>query len=312
MAEQQIVEMIEKLEKLEIRGFSTNKKLDIVFGPRVTTISGKSFIGKSAFVRALKWVILNKPTGDKFINWDAIKAAVRLTFDKGKQITRKKGKGINTYKYSESKNLFKAFGNDVPPIISKALNISPINFQRQHAAPFWFCETAGEVSRQLNSIVNLEVIDTTLSNLSSKIRKTKTAIDISQERLTNLAKGKKELSYVNNMNQELLNIETLQKQIQDKVLKCSSLQNSIDKVVKYTKQKEGTRDRRRAGKLAISKGKTYYTLVTQIEELENLIINIKNTKELKCQTKKELISSKKELEKIVGESCPLCGSPMKK
>jgi len=142
------------ISKIEIRNFSTHKKQDLEFSPNVTTITGSSFLGKSTILRAIRFVCMNRPTGDKFINWDADKTSVRLTIDK-KKIVRRKGKGNNSY--TLDKQEYKAFGNDVPQPIANLVNMSDINFQGQHDAPFWFCETAGEVSRQLNAIINLEV-----------------------------------------------------------------------------------------------------------------------------------------------------------
>ena len=73
------------INKIEIRNYSTNKKLDIEFGPNVTSLIGSSYAGKSAALRALKWNITNKPSGDNFINWDAEKTSVRITFDDNKK-----------------------------------------------------------------------------------------------------------------------------------------------------------------------------------------------------------------------------------
>ncbi len=194
---------------IEIRNFRTHKKQNVVFGPGVTTIVGESFDGKSTIIRALKWVSLNKPAGDKMINWDAQEARVRVTVD-SKKVIRKKGK-TNSYKLSGRKDPFKAFGSDVPEPIQQLFNMSSINFQTQHEPPFWFCETPGEVSRKLNSIVNLEIIDLTLSNIASEITTTKISIKIITKRLEEAQEKKKSLSYAKEMNNDLKRVETLQK-----------------------------------------------------------------------------------------------------
>ena len=337
------------IEKLEIRNFSTNKKLDIEFGPRVTSIIGKSFLGKSAFIRALKWVILNRPAGNSFINWDTNKTAVRLSFD-GKRVTRKKGAGVNSYKYSRVKESYKAFGNEVPPAISEALNLSDINFQGQHEPPFWFCKTAGEVSRQLNNIVNLEVIDSTLFNIASELRKTKTTIEITEEKLSKTIERKKELVYIKELNQDLINIETLQKQIQEKAVGCRRIGELLKSMELYGSKRENTLNLILGGKNPLSKGQICLNITNQVQNLSKLVeggqelqrikkppslIQIKilkteveessiqcgnlsdlietitSNEEKKCQTEEDLKISQEEFGKVVGDKCPLCGRPLK-
>ena len=54
---------------------------------------------------------------------------------------------------------YKAIKTDVPEDIDKIFNINSNNIQQQFDNIFWFSETAGEVGRNLNSIVNLDIID---------------------------------------------------------------------------------------------------------------------------------------------------------
>ena len=122
------------IEKIEIKNFRAQEKQKIELGKGVTTIIGSSFIGKSTIIKAFKWAVRNKPAGDSVINWDADKAAVRITFDDGNKVVRRRGKNLNNYKLN--KKVFTAFGNDVPSQISNLLNISEINFQNQFDAHF--------------------------------------------------------------------------------------------------------------------------------------------------------------------------------
>jgi len=208
------------IEKIQIRYFRAHKKIDIEFSPFVNSIIGRNAAGKSTIIRAIRWVVKNKPSGNSVINWDSKKAAVRIIFNKDK-ITRTRSKTINSYKLNGKE--YKAFGNDVPEDIKKAFNLSDINFQGQHEAPFWFCESAGEVSRQLNSIVNLQVIDDTLSNISSGIRKAKTNIEIITDRLKDAEDDRTKLTFVKEMDKELSHIEFIQKVKQGNAVKCSVL-----------------------------------------------------------------------------------------
>ena len=263
------------LEKLQIQNVGTNEKLDIELSPEVTTLIGKSFIGKSWILRALRLVTLNKPAGTSFISWGTDKAKIRLSVD-GKRVIRIRSKTTNTYRLSGKKKPYTAFGNAVPRDIAEILNLSQINFQAQHSTkenriPFWFCETAGEVSRQLNSIINLELIDSTLSNIASELRKTDLTIKITEEALTKAVQEKKDLLYIEDLNSDLENVEKLQKQYEQDARKRSVIEKLTTQAGLYTSQRENRLEQVSDGLKAISAGKTYLKTADSVEKLSKLI-----------------------------------------
>ncbi len=130
------------ISELQLRNFKCYKKKDISLSPYVNIIVGNNAVGKSTLLRSIKWVAKNKPAGDSVINWDADKAAVRITLG-DYRITRTKGKGVNTYKllkrgWKKSKVLKALKKNKVPEEIQKIINLSDINFQGKHEAPIRF------------------------------------------------------------------------------------------------------------------------------------------------------------------------------
>ncbi len=256
------------ISKVEIRNFSTHKKQDIEFSPTVTTITGSSFLGKSTILRAIRFVCRNRPSGDKFISWDADKASVRLTIDK-KKITRRKGKGVNSYKLSGYKDPFTGFNTNVPKPIADLVNMSDINFQGQHEAPFWFCESPPEVSRQLNKIVNLEVIDKTLANIAFGIRKANTTIEITQNRLDDAMEDKKELDYIIELDKDLIEIEELEKTKVRIAVESATLRDIIDNVVRHSSRRDNAAQSNLSGLSAIEKGRIWREIRDLIETLDN-------------------------------------------
>jgi len=161
-----------QLQQLVLRDFQAHAHRKVSFGPGITTIMGPTDTGKSAILRALRWVCLNDFAGDDFVRQGAKRAEVKLTGvhgDKTFEITRAKGISTNVYYLDERE--FRAFGNGVPQDIEKLLALSPLNFQDQHDPPFWFNETAGEVSRRLNAIVDLSLMDEALGYVGGQIRR---------------------------------------------------------------------------------------------------------------------------------------------
>jgi len=345
------------IDKLEIKNYGSNKKIDIEFSPTVTTIVGKSYEGKSWILRALRWVVRNKPSGQSFINWDAEKASVRLTTNNSR-ITRTKGKSVNSYKlikkdWKKSKE-YAAFGNDVPPEIVETINLSDINFQGintlgQHEPPFLLCETAGEVSRQLNSIINLDIIDKTLANLASEIRYSKITVDICKKSLDKAKEDSEKLKYVKQLDEDLRDIESLEKQYQKNTRKSLLIDKLIESAIKYKISYKNAAEQASGAKIILSMAKLCREKAKSIEILRNLIksgqntqkilsIEIKPLKELNesvnnlekkkdtlsnliiivnqrrgvlCETEGLLKESTKNLKQIMKGKCPICGSNMK-
>jgi exonuclease SbcC len=149
-------------KRLIIENFQAHRKLELDFDECVTTIVGPSDVGKSAVIRALTWLATNRPSGTEFIRDKQKNTCVTLEVD-DHTITRERSKSWN--RYTLDGKVFTAFGTEPPSEILTVLNLSDLNFQAQHDAPFWFQESAPEVSRQLNQIVDLSIIDSTLANL---------------------------------------------------------------------------------------------------------------------------------------------------
>ncbi len=339
------------IEKLQIRNFRAHKRLDIDFSPLVNSIVGQNAVGKSTIIRAIKWVVKNKPAGDSIIKWDADKASVRLIVDENK-ITRTRSKDVNTYRLNKEKS-YKAFRNEVPKDIERIVNLSDINFQGQHDAPFWFCETAGEVSRQLNTIVNLEGIDNTLKNLTSTLHKSRTTIEVIEDRLHKISSQQDSLVYIKEMDGELKEVEHLQEEYQENSSKQATLSDILKLVSLHGLQGDRAAGISRDGIIALSRGRLYQKIVIQVENLskavklaksllitinkkppslshlesikkkqvilfnqysglKNLVQKIITHEEIKCQTEEDLKTYKKDMNKVAGGRCPLCGTKMMK
>ena len=266
------------LKKLELINFQIHKHLVVDLSDTVTTIIGPSDEGKSAIKRALMWVCLNQPAGNDFMNWDegVNNVSVSLTTDLG-IVTRSWNKGENLYtlKYPDKDiKEYKAFGRNVPEPIEQFLQMSNVNFQGQHDQPFWFCNTSGEVSRNLNKIVNLDLIDTTLANLDALKRTEKTLFTDRAERVTQAKNKYTELHYVEQLNSDMTNlkqkaaISITTKTKYNKLLDAEqTLSETISKLKRLNKILSDS-------KSIIKSGNEYNLLATKIARLESHICSI--------------------------------------
>jgi len=287
------------IEKLELKNFQSHKSNSISFDPHVTTIVGPSDVGKSAIIRSIQWVLQNKPSGEAFIREGSKKAAVRITID-GKKITRVRGKGKNAYRLNNDE--FKAFGNDIPDPIVKILNISDLNFQSQHDSPFWFCETAGEVSRRLNSIVDLEVIDKTLSNILSTLRTKRTESNVISKRIKEIEERISEFSYFEQLDLDLKKIESQEKDAVEITVQQGLLQGLLDRAYKYKDTQELALKLIVDGSTALQAGNLWKGLSEQEKQLEKIVISHKNLQKIVKKTPpslKELENKKDKLDNSI-------------
>ena len=154
------------LERLVLQNFQKHKRLDISFD-RITTIIGPNDIGKSAVLRALRWVCLNSPSGVGIIRRGA-KGAVAALYVDGRKVVRKRGPGVNEYWLDDE--VYKAFGTGVPAPVAEFLNTADFNFQRQLDPPFWVGLPAGALAKEMNGLVDLEIIDRAVGALSHGIK----------------------------------------------------------------------------------------------------------------------------------------------
>ncbi len=302
------------IKRLSVRNFRSNKRLDIDLDPHVTCITGESYQGKSNAVRAIKWAALNRPSGTRFISWGAKQSIVTIERSDGKKVVRKRGKSINSYVVDG--HTLKAFGNDVPNKVKRFLNLSEINFQIQQEIPhgdgplFWFALTSGQVSKRLNRIVNLDVIDRTLGNLQTVIHKAKSTLDVCWERRTEAKEQAEALAFVGEMSQEWEDVQKAQKRFEDAKQDAEELEDLLSEILplqetlKTSKQSIDGMDMDLA-ELETLRG-TIIEVSKQQEALSLLLSEISRLERERTEALEELVQSEKDYTKALGVRCPLC------
>ena len=105
------------IESLSITNFQRHERLDIDFD-KITTIVGTSDIGKSAIIRAMRWVVMNRPIGTTFMRRGAKSTSVTMKVD-GTEVSRIRGKDGKVYKVND--DTFRAFGADMPGAVYNAI-----------------------------------------------------------------------------------------------------------------------------------------------------------------------------------------------
>jgi exonuclease SbcC len=163
------------IKTLDIVNFQAHKESHFDFVPGINAITGASDQGKTAVIRALKWLITNRPTGEDFKNWDAGKkdsVAVEITTDDNLTISLERSKGSNTYRISDEVETieYSTLKKQIPEEVIQALDIPEDSIQMQHDPFFFLRESPGELARKINNLVGLSIIDTFFENINRKLR----------------------------------------------------------------------------------------------------------------------------------------------
>lgn len=165
------------IQKIEIQNFQSHKHTILEFDKGVNVICGESDNGKSAVIRAIRWVVENYPQGVDKINssWndDFKEPMVVIIFtDKGRidRVRSKTRNGYNIWYNGKEPIELNAIGKGVPKEVTDFLNVSDVNFQFQMDPPYLLSKTPGQASEYLNEIVHLDSIDKIMSIADSDKR----------------------------------------------------------------------------------------------------------------------------------------------
>ncbi len=154
------------IRSVQIKNFQSHAKTSIGFVDGVNVITGSSDSGKTAIIRAIKFALTNRPSGDDFrSNWGG-DTSVDIEFTDGNKLHRSKG-SRNLYKVNGLELV--AFGSDVPDEVLKCTNMADINTQSQLDSPFLLSKTSGEVAVHFNKIARIDQIDKGLRTINSWI-----------------------------------------------------------------------------------------------------------------------------------------------
>lgn len=264
------------INQLKLINIQSHKKSILDFHPGLNVIVGPTDSGKSAIIRALRWLAWNRPLGDDIRSDWGGKSKVSVTLDGGEIISKIKDDS-QIYKHSEFENPFKAFGTDVPEEIQKTLNLNMVNLQMQLDPTFLLSMSEGEIAKYFNKIANLEKIDKGISFTNSGITRLNSSI---KNKTEDLAKAEAKLTQFDELPKleiELEVLEEMESKIENKQKSISSLEALINKIGEIEEEilesSEILAFEEEVDKLINSYG-LIVVKNDEIEELQNLISDI--------------------------------------
>ena len=228
------------LKSMHLSNFQSHKASHLEFDPGVNVIIGPSDSGKTAIIRALRWLVWNRPSGDAFRStWGGdTKASILI-----ENCLIGRGKGKQEEYFLEDTD-FKAFGKEVPEEITKALNLNDVNLQSQLDSPFLLSNSPGEVAKHFNRVAHLDQIDEGLSKVQKWIREIDQDISSSEkqvigftedlEKFEHLEKFEVEVEVLEGMESELIHQANNKRALEKLCIDLVAVQALIEEQEKIT------------------------------------------------------------------------------
>lgn len=241
------------IDQAEFINFQSHEYSLLEFSHKLSIIKGRSHSGKSSLVRAMKWLIENKPrgAGDKYKRDFSDKSdpiSISFSFDDGKFVTREKTSKQNAYVTSEHEDPFVALRTDVPDEIVEIIKLRPHNLRSQNDKYFLIDKTSGQVATELNKVVGLQIIDEksskikkVVSDLSSRLKVLSSQIDETKEKLKSdrFKKANTIKKLIDNIDREIDFYESEKeatntiKDILEQMIESQQIIKKSDKIIKF-------------------------------------------------------------------------------
>lgn len=298
------------LEKLTIKDFQCHKRLEIIFDKEVTVLTGSSDVGKSSVLRALAWVCTNRGGGESVIRFGSGSVRVSLWVD-GRKVTRGRERKLRDNYYRLDGDVFRAFGvSGTPQVLAQLLNVSDtLNFQGQLSPHFWFSLTPGQVAKELNQIINLDVIDRVLAQAASELRKSKAVVEVGEERLKQAREKRDNLSWIRECDRDYQALEAAELELQEKRTRIDSAEAVLQEAQTLARARSDAAEAKIDALEAASLAEKALQAGERVAKVEQLIHDHDDKESELCQLRKQISSVSAKLAKV--KKCPLCQTPLK-
>lgn len=107
-------------------------------------------------------------------------------------------------------DMYKGFGTAIPQPIIEFLNLGEINFMRQLDPLFLLSKSGGELAQYLNKLINLDIIDSSLTNIKQSVNAESRNISACENNIHNLEKRLQQFDYLPELEKRIQKIEKLE------------------------------------------------------------------------------------------------------
>ena len=215
------------IRSLQIHNFQSHKDTILEFSDGVNVIIGQSDSGKTAIIRALRWLVWGRPLGDSIrSNWGG-ETKVFVSIKEG-DVTKMRGATGAKYKIGE--DIYEASGTEVPSVVTDMIGINEINLQQQLDSPFLLSDSPGEVATHFNQVAHLEKIDNGLKNIQGWIRQLEGDIKNIEQYIERKSEELKQFDHLDKFEAEIEALEQMQGVLLSRIHGSTILSDIISKL----------------------------------------------------------------------------------
>lgn len=297
------------IKTIEIRGFQSHQHTKLTLHPGVNAIVGMTDSGKTAVLRALQWLVFNRPSGDEFVSHQGGETSVTVVLDDGMKIVRRRKP--NCYEVDGVR--LSAVGRSVPDEITSALRLSEINFQGQMDAPFLVSDSPGDVARQLNDVAGIDAIDSVQSFVRTAQRDARARVGQQQAELDNYRRLIRDVKPVESIAPD---VKALRALTADAVTRASALDDINGALARLRElRRELTIEGALRPILALAAELkkclgTQYELKERLRGLHNVVDDFEASRRFGIE-QATLETERAKWESQLPKTCPTCGAPLR-
>lgn len=199
----------------------------MVFDDGLNVIIGASDQGKSAVIRALRWVLYNEPRGSDFIRVGASTARVTIELNDGYRVTRERTPSKNRYLVitpTGEEQVYEGFGNGVPLEVIQAHGVEKMTLDEgeekmlhlgmQLDGPFLLSESGAVKTKAIGRLNGVHIIDAAQRDVSRELTQLQQEEKSTQEQLAAYQEELAQFDDLAYMENILLLVEEKQKQVE--------------------------------------------------------------------------------------------------
>lgn len=272
------------LTRIWVRWFQAHVSTRFSLGP-ITSIVGPSDAGKSALIRALRWLLCNEaPAGFKRPEGNA---SVTVEID-GHRVQRLAGK----VGYRLNDRDFAAVGRRVPDELEALFCLAEAGIQAQFDEPFCLGLSGPKAAAEINRMTGLGLVDDVVAILGRRHREARIAHETLEKLRDKAERRAAELEWVDAAMSDAAKLRRMEAEIEDSREEVAELEKWIArmrvpvddrKILQELKAFESERD-------------VVISARTKLDELESWLVKMRRVEQ--------------EIKSWESGTCPMCGSSL--
>lgn len=225
------------IKKIEVNNYLSHKETEIQLHDGMNVIVGDPRSGKSAIVRALKWLFFNNPKGYKFhSNFTDDPTKVSVELKEGIEVSKIRSETETKFFIDENEY---TGGQQTPDEVIRVLNINDINLAGQFDPPFLVTASPGEVAREINKICRLEDAEGWVGELTTTINSKNKEVGILNDQIKEYKEKERDLSYVEELEKFVIEAEEMLNYVTVYKKKIDNLQRALSVILEVEEKIDG-------------------------------------------------------------------------